>query len=454
MSRLKLILLSILLCTASGAHAQGVVTALAVKSALEGVISEFRKAAMEATQDLQSLGNSLQANAQNVIQDIDRTLGSKINLTFDRLDATELRLVEDAQALTKQMQTATSQLLAKAGDEARATIVQADIAAYSASYSLPCRDAKPRLVASFPARFVAKRTTPVMSLKGNFLRQGTLRATVNGKTAKIVQRLDSEVSVAIPDEIINGIGDDEIILSTAIEGFEEIERSLWAWGLLGCHESRKTTNQAPIGFSVLEPPFSYSVEGTVKLTYNAFREVPEASQHFSNTGSDQCDDSYRVDQQWCVQGPGTLLRAIVSNVGPNCNSGFEGTVPSGDRCVLARGKVGGCGANRGPFNTWLGCKGRGWLNYDIQLIRSEPYQTESPVQVVNQVGKPGTKSFNIVLPSSANLNNPVPWYALTVKVNQGKKTIHTFAISQANPNTGPVSSRANGGLLAVDVNSP
>lgn len=83
-------------------------TVLGVKEALEGAITEFRKVLAEATNDLQSLGNSLQAKAQNVVMDIDRSLGSKINLTFDRLDATEQRLIEDAQALTSQMEKATA----------------------------------------------------------------------------------------------------------------------------------------------------------------------------------------------------------------------------------------------------------------------------------------------------------------------------------------------------------
>lgn len=195
--RIRVALLALLMCFSVPAWAQAL-TVLAAKSALEGAIAELRKALADTTNDLRSLGNSLQANAQNVVLDVDRTLGSKINLTFDRLDATELRLMEDVQALTKQVQTATSQIVSKAGDEARKTIVEADIAAYNASYSLPCRSAPPRVVASFPARLTARRSAAVLRLKGNFLRQGNVSITVNDRPARVVERLDTSLTIELP----------------------------------------------------------------------------------------------------------------------------------------------------------------------------------------------------------------------------------------------------------------
>ena len=204
MSRIRVALLALFMCVSVPAWAQAL-TVLAAKSALEGAIAELRKALADTTNDLRSLGNSLQANAQNVVLDVDRTLGSKINLTFDRLDATELRLMEDVQALTKQVQTATSQIVSKAGDQARMTIVEADIAAYNASYSLPCRSAPPRVVASFPARLTARRTAATLQLKGNFLRQGNVSVTVNDRPARVVERLDTSLTVELPPELVSSV---------------------------------------------------------------------------------------------------------------------------------------------------------------------------------------------------------------------------------------------------------
>jgi hypothetical protein len=437
------------MCVSVPSWAQAL-TVLAAKSALEGAIAELRKALADTTNDLQSLGNSLQANAQNVVFDVDRTLGSKINLTFDRLDATELRLIEDVQTLTKQVQTATSQIVSKAGDEARKTIVEADIAAYNASYSLPCRSASPRVVASFPARLIARRSAAVLQLKGNFLRQGNVSVTVNDRPARVVERLDTSLTVELPSEVVNSVKDDEVVASAIVNGLERIERAPRLWGLFGCGESRYVVLEKPIGLSIIKPPYYLSMIGTLRYDYTATRDVVEPEQQFSRKGSDQCDDNSRADQQWCVTA-GTLANVQVRDVRANCNSGYEGTVPSGDRCVLARGKVAGCGANRGPFNTWLGCKGRGRLNYKIQLTRQETFQASTQDSQVMRTGAPGTWSFAVDMPNPAGLKSPLPRYNVSLNLMQGRNVISTFAITHANPNISPVTSRVNGGVLAIEA---
>lgn len=441
------------LALSGNASAQaGALTVLAVKSALQESIQSLREALAQTTNDLQSLGNSLQANAQNVLLDVDRTLGSKLQYTFDRLDASELRLAEDAQALTRQVRQATQMVVAKAGDEARKTLVEADIAAYNTSYSLPCRDARPRVLASFPARLLAGRDSPKLTVRGNFLRQGgEPEVTVNGTRARIVERLDNALSVEIPQAVMQSAVDDERLISVKVARLEEIKRSLWAWGLLGCHERTAVVDAVPIALSVLEPPVRYALAGTTSLEYTAFREVAEPSQKFENTGSGQCDDNYRVDRQWCVTGPGTLAKANVRVESANCSSSFEGTTPSGDRCILASGKVAGCGAVRGPFNAWLGCKGRGWLVYHVTLVRNEPYQVTSEPTAVSKQGRASELSFAFDMPAYAGMTNPQPRYTLQVDKLKGKRFEESFTVSHANPNAGPVTSRVSGGVLAVEI---
>ncbi len=377
MKKLRLFICAITLMASNTVSAEPL-TILAIKSTLEGFIESFREAMYEGTEDIQSIGNSLQANAQNVLADIDRMLGHKLEYTVDKLEGAELRLVEDAQELTRTMKVATQKIIAKAGEEARTTIVDADILAYNTSYSLPCRDSKPRVVASFPPTLQVGQDIPKLTLKGNFLRQGeNLKVLVNGIEARIIERLDSAISVEISKSVVESADQNDVIVSVKVDNLEEISRSLWLWGVLGCHENTATASSSPIGLTVLEPPFRYELSGSTHVEHTAFREVAEPVQPFANTGSSICDDSYRVDREWCISGPGTLIRADVSVTGESCHSAFEGTVPSGNRCVLARGKVGGCGAIRGPFKTWLGCKGRGWLNYNITLIRKESYQTQT-----------------------------------------------------------------------------
>ena len=451
MRKIRLFICAIALITSNSVSAEPL-TILAIKSTLEGVIESFREAMYEGTEDIQSIGNSLQSNAQNVLADIDRMLGDKLEYTVDKLEGAELRLVEDAQELTRTMKVATQQIIAKAGEEARTTIVEADILAYNTSYSLPCRDSKPRVVASFPYTLQVGQNIPKLTLKGNFLRQGdNLKVMVNDAEARVIERLDSAISVEIPKSIVESATQNDVIVSVKVGNLEEINRSLWLWGLLGCHENTDTVSSSPIGLTILEPPFHYEISGSTHVEYTAFREVVEPAQLFENTGSDNCDDSYRVDRQWCISGPGTFVRANVAVTSANCHSGFEGTVPSGNRCVLARGKVGGCGADRGPFNTWLGCKGRGWLKYNITLIRKEPYQTNtSPVQV-SKNGIPGELSFSFNLATPPGLHQPKERYSVQVKKMKGSKLVESQAISHTNPNVGQIASRVNGGVLAVEI---
>lgn len=74
-------------------------TALAAKTALESAIGELKQALSQLTSGLRSLGNLLQANAQDVLADFDRILESNISPTFDWLHATQRRFVEDAPSL-------------------------------------------------------------------------------------------------------------------------------------------------------------------------------------------------------------------------------------------------------------------------------------------------------------------------------------------------------------------
>ncbi|MCB1897067.1 MAG: hypothetical protein H6945_08650 [Zoogloeaceae bacterium] len=451
MKNIRLFICAIVLVASNSVSAEPL-TILAIKGTLEGVIESFRQAMHEGTEDIQSIGNSLQSSAQNVLADIDRLLGKKLEYTVDKLEGAELRLVEDAQELTRSIQLATEQIIAKGGEETRTTIVEADILAYNTSYSLPCRDSRPRVVASFPSALQVGQDVPKLTLKGNFLRQGdNLKVLVNDVEARVIERLDSAISVEIPKAVLQTAIRDDVIVSVKVENLEEIGRSLWLWGLLGCHENTHKVSSSPIGLTVLEPPFHYELAGSTHVEYTAFREAAEPAQSFANTGSDRCDDNYRVDRQWCISGAGSLVRADVSVTSANCHSAFEGTVPSGNRCVLARGKVGGCGADRGPFNTWLGCKGRGWLKYNITLVRREPYQTStSPVQV-SRNGVPGELSFTFDMATPPGLHQPKERYSVQIKKMKGSKLVESLAISHANPNVGQVASRVNGGVLAVEI---
>lgn len=429
------------------ATAQAALTALAVKDALSSALDEFRKVASQLTNDLQSLGNSLQANAQNVIQDLDKVLGDKINLTFDRLEAQERQLVESAQALTRQLNETSQAIIAKAGDETRRTLVEADITAYNTLYSLPCRDARPRVVAATPGNLTLAEDIPIISLRGNFLRQGAdLKVMANGKRARVIERLDNSIRIELPSELFQPLPQEPLVISAEISGLETVGRYV-SWFGLSCRERVQKQDALSVAITV-SPQITHAISGALKTTHLVRREIAEPVQQFANTGSDRCDDDYRVDRQWCVT-DGVSTRAEVAVTGANCHSGYEGYVPSGPRCVLVRGKVGGCGAIRGPFNAWAGCRGRGWLTYNITLYRTVEERLDAGNVVASAEPSVAQRSWDFEFPAG-NLQ-PEFSYQITITRTQGSRTLASWVVSNANPNTGPVVSRIANGRLAIEL---
>jgi hypothetical protein len=194
-------------------------TVLAVKSALEDALSSFNTSISTAdsevrsTGDLNSLGvgvdapTSLTEDVQNVLSDLNSGLGGRLDSALDKLSTRQLQLVQDAQPLTKQLRAAAvaapnrtdsaleiqsveSELaIRRMGKEVRRTIYEADITAYNASYSLPCRDQIPRTFYVTPNQIWVGAGDDVVKVHGNFLDLGTVaRAEVDSVPAHIVYR--------------------------------------------------------------------------------------------------------------------------------------------------------------------------------------------------------------------------------------------------------------------------
>lgn len=434
--------------SAGPAAAQGPITAAVIAGGLSRAIDDFKTALAQAGDEARSLGNSLQANAQNVLADLNNALKDRMNQAITALELQERRLAEDAEALTRQLTQATQALTRQAGDEARRSIVEADILAYNTMYSLPCRDNRPRIVAAFPSQVVVAQAEPILTLRGNFLDQGaTLTATVGEHRAEIIERLATSIRVRLPDDMAPVELDEPRTVSVRVTGLETRDRTLW-FGLI-CRERQVDAPEMSAALTMM-PQVTHSVRATLRTTHLVEREVAEPRPRFSRTGSDRCDDNFPVVETYTVTTPGAVrTRADVRVQSANCGSGLQSMNPSGPNSVVVSGRVQGCGANRGPFNTWLGCKGRGWLSYDITLVAT----------VRDRVAA-GEKSFEIQ-PSVADRSWSFPFapggmepnfeYEVTVTRHQGRAELGRWTISGANPNAGPLTSRVADGSLSVQL---
>jgi hypothetical protein len=429
------------------AEAQGVLTVTAVSAALSSAIDQFKQAISQAGDELRSLGNSLQANAQNVLQDLDTSLKNRMDQGVDSLDKEERKLATDAETLTRQLQQATEAVLHKSGVEARQTIVEADIAAYDTLYSLPCRDQRPRIVAAFPEDVVVGKGPFVLSLLGNYLTFGdNLIATVDGQPAKVVEKLEHSLKIQLPDEIAPLSLPRAKVTSVQIAGLDALKRTLW-FGLV-CRESKAP--QTPMAAAVtIKPPIELSLSGTLQSSQLVQVNTPDpAVRRFDRTGSDHCDDSSDVSAQYCTTIPDAIATSGNVHVeSANCGSSAGSANPSGPRCVFVPGRLQGCGANRGPFHTWLGCNGRGWLKYTVTLTVTTKSRVESGNSIIDVAPSVSDRSWSFPFPQAND--TPIFKYDVTVTQTQGDDVLNRWTVSQASPNSGPVISRVADGALSI-----
>lgn len=434
--------------TTPAAAQAGLVTVGAVSAALSSALDQFKAAIAQAGDELRGLGNSLQANAQNVLQDMNKIMKDRMDQAVGSLDAQERRIVEDAEALTRQVQKATDALLRRAGDEARQTIVEADISAYDALFSLPCRDLRPRIVAAFPGEIVASQGQPVMTLRGNYLAQGgALTASVDGKVARVVERLDHSIKIELPETIAPPTLSGVRTASVQVAGLAVLDRTLW----FGLVRREKSVPQAPVAAAItIRPQVKWSVSGRIRSTHLVESSRPEPVRKFSRTGNDHCDDSFDVGTQYCATDENAVrTTGTLSVTSANCGSNAGAVQPSGPRCVLVPGHVQGCGADRGPFNTWLGCKGRGWLNYDLTLIVTTKSRVEAGSTNIEVAPSVTDRSWSFSFPPAGDQAQYE--YEATIQKTQGDEVLNRWTVSGANPNAGPIKSRVADRALAVEL---
>lgn len=361
---------------AQGGTASTFLTIGAIRQGLNETLTGLQSATVTAGSEGKSLGNSLQANIQNVIADIDARFGKRLDYTFERLDGAERQFATDARDLIYRSRAATTALKDVIGDESRQTIGEADIAAYNTSYSLPCRTQSPRVVYWTPTRAIAKGEEIVVSVHGNYLNFGAnAKILVDGKPSTAVTRNDRVISVKLPREVIQKVTDTSSI-PIVISGLERrvLEPRFMSW-LSGCSEKLESTQSSSVTI-VLQPRFNYRIQAEVWANYKEW-SAPAVQQrdHFYRS-SDNCDHDENVSFTACV--PPESMRVVEGRYSVNNKSGpsaFGPAVASGSNCILFNGRLKGSG-----YNWFLGtrnCQGSAWLdvNWEVVAQRQDSKET-------------------------------------------------------------------------------
>lgn len=442
---------------ARSAHADPL-TVGALRAALVDAIAQLDTALSNATNNVKAAGNSVEANARGVVSDIDTRLGNKVNLTFDRLDDSGKKIFENAQQVVGQVNAAATNIIGKTEAAARRILGDADITAYNALYSLPCRSQVPRLVYSTPEILFEGRSVPEITLRGNFLALGhEPQVLVDGKQAILVARSANAMRVAIPTGVMGGL---QAAHSVSVRFRpDQQSRSCYLGGLVPWSQLKPLDHDLTASV-LLQPKTLVRVTGTITPVVFTRQTLDEA--HHLDRHDNNCDSNFAVDQAWCLPEGWTFVtpgayQLSETSANHNCGSGLTGDHLAGDHCVFVGAQVRGCGYNRDPiFHTQLDCRGSGWVVYDVTLHGERKVPTDgASVPVMAQDFVP--QRTNFLLHYGGNLNGQTvkDWrYQARLDFFRGTNSapIRTVEVSSTDPVTSGVSSHLVDGALALDLN--
>lgn len=422
------------------AHAQmpdagSFLTIGAIRQGLNETMVGIQNATVTAGSEGRALGNSLQANVQNVIADIDARFARRLDYTFDKLDGAERQFATDARDLIFRSRAAAQALVGAIGDESRRTIGEADIAAYNTSYSLPCRTQTPRVVYWTPTKAVAKGEEIIISVHGNFLNLGSnATITVDGKPTAAVTRNDRVISVKLPRDIIQRVSDTSSV-SVVISGLEKRfqESGLLSW-VFGCSESMLPVQESSITVALV-PRFNYRIDAEVWATYKEWSPPFVQQRDRFNRRSDNCDHDENISFSACV--PPENMRVVEGRYGVNSKSGpsaFGPAVASGSNCILFNGRLKGSGYE------WIfgvrNCRGSAWLDANWEVVAQRKDAKETARLQKTDVLPIGQYSYAI-----NNAQSPVgeDWrwrYVVRVQQLRGSQTLATEVLTDGRLDNG------------------
>ncbi len=422
------------------------VTILAVQKALEETLSKFNSTLNTAGNEVRSSGASLASNAQNLLTDLNSQLGGRLRDSIDELKGAQRQLANDAIEVTNRLNQATIAILTRSGEEARATIAEADIVAYNASYSLPCRNLTPRIVYVSPSFIRVGSGNTEVHLRGNFLDLGQEpAATVEGVPARIISRSRNEIVLELPLGVLAGISTPRS-LAIKLNLKEEERNNLWLY----CRD--KLIDITLSTAMLTRPALSFQVTGVVNGSYQTTQDWTRTF-NYSRSDND-CGASFDDNQQFCAP-EGYHLKAnsvaSIHKVSANCNSSIGDPQIAGARCVEVRAHLGGCGYDN--LLVAKNCKGRGFFEYNVTVNAENFVPSNIPDFKFDMTSRDATqKSFQAAHPDAPkNFPNAVWRYSIQAVVSEGGRQIKTVSAGDGNPNPDGVTTRVSAGVVYINI---
>lgn len=423
-----------------------------IREGLNQALTGIQQATLTAGGEVRASGNSLQANVQNVIADIDAKFANRFNVTYTTLDGEERQFMADARELIFRSQAAATALVNETGDQARQTVGDADIAAYDTSYSLPCRTQIPRIVYWTPSSAVARGEEVVVSIHGNFLDFGRSASVfIDGHVARFT-RSDHVITAVIPAGDVQRITD-KSDMSIKVAGLRKrVLEPRWM-AFLGCSETYAPWQNASVTV-VLIPRVSYQVNGQIWATYASWG-APYVFQSGELTKEDDnCNANREVGFNVCVPDPANM-RAVSGTGSVKSKSGPSSWGPpglSGTTCVNFPAHLEGSG-----YRWTLGvadCRGHAWLDVLWQAFAEHLIKNQTPVMSVDKRLAIGTYSFS-VNDSQPPIGDNWQWhYLVQIQQLRGSQVMESESLTDVRRDNGQGwTSTIQNGVLTVTLPS-
>lgn len=451
------IALSACLCIpvkAQVAEAGTFLTIGAIRQGLNEALTGVQQATMTAGGEIRASGNSLQANIQNVIADIDAKFANRFDVVYTKLDGAERQFASDARELIYRSREAAVALVSQTGDQARRTIGEADIAAYNASYSLPCRSQIPRVVYWTPTTAIARGEEVVVEIHGNFLNFGKgAQVQIDGKPASKFSRNDRVITVSVPKEIVQAVTDktSALILVSGLDSRTMTPR--FASWLFGCGEELTPAPRSSVTVSLV-PRVHYAITGQVWATYKQWTSPVVFQAGRVQRSDDNCDHQSEIGFQVCVP-DAVNMRVVRGDIGIRSKSGASSMGPatlSGTTCVNFPAHLGGAGYS------WVAgfrnCRGSAWLDADWQAVAERRVENETTRLPVNAGLPIGTYSYSINHAQSP-MGEDWRWrYVVQISQMRGSQVLQSESLSDGRLDNGAGwQSAMKDGVLTVTLPS-
>jgi hypothetical protein len=448
---------SVLMIIGKTAHSQvdaagSFLTIGAIRQGLNEALVGIQNATVTAGSEGRSLGNSLQANIQNVIADIDSRFGNRLDSTFDKLDKTERQFATDARDLIFRSKSAMISLTGAIGEESRRTIGEADIAAYNTSFSLPCRSQVPRVVYWTPTSTAAKGEEIIVSIHGNFLNLGNnLKILVGGTATLPVTRSDRIISVRLTREIVQKVADKSSV-SIVISGLQKRMQEPWflSW-IFGCKEKMETVQDNSIVVDLI-PRLSYQVETEVWATYSEWSEPFVYRHERLNRSDNNCNHNENISFSICLPPDLRAVRGQFSVHSRSDPSSFGPAVASGQNCILFNARLKGCGYH--DYIVAHDCICHAWLDVDWEVI-AQRHDTMETARLRRTDVLPSGQYSHAVDNAQPPMGEDWHWhYVARITQMRGSQSLASETLTDGRPDNGQGwMSTMRDGVLTVSLPS-